>query len=74
MTGHHENCKTEIRWYDNVWYCYCKTCKTQEKEKTNDNTTEETVRSEETGEQNEPEIRYSDDGIEQEDSSSVLAS
>ncbi len=26
MTGNHENCRPEIKWYDNVWYCHCKVC------------------------------------------------
>jgi hypothetical protein len=26
-TGHHENCRPEIKWYDKVWYCYCEICK-----------------------------------------------
>ena len=37
VTGTHDKCRPEIKWYDKVWYCYCETCKTQEKEeKTNE--------------------------------------
>jgi hypothetical protein len=32
MTGHHENCKPLIKWYDNEWYCYCPCEKQQEGE------------------------------------------
>jgi hypothetical protein len=34
-TGTHDKCRTVIRWYDKVWYCYCD-CHEQEKEETND--------------------------------------
>jgi hypothetical protein len=40
-TGHHQNCRPKITWYDNVWYCECKTCRKQEKEDTPQN--EETI-------------------------------
>jgi hypothetical protein len=26
MTGHHENCKPVLKYYDKEWFCYCKTC------------------------------------------------
>jgi hypothetical protein len=26
-TGHHHLCRPEIRWYEQIWYCYCETCK-----------------------------------------------
>lgn len=26
MTGHHENCKAEIKYYDKIWYCDCTKC------------------------------------------------
>lgn len=26
MTGHHENCKAEIRYFDKIWYCGCAEC------------------------------------------------
>lgn len=29
MTGHHHNCKKELKYYDKVWYCYCKDCNPQ---------------------------------------------
>jgi len=38
-TGHHENCKTEIKYYDNIWYCDCTKChpdKKEEVEETNE--------------------------------------
>jgi hypothetical protein len=35
-TNTHELCRPEIKWYDSVWYCYCKTCNKQEKEKGNE--------------------------------------
>lgn len=31
-TGHHENCKTEIKYYDNIWYCDCTKCHPDRKE------------------------------------------
>jgi hypothetical protein len=34
-TGTHDKCRTVIRWYDKVWYCYCD-CHEQKKEETND--------------------------------------
>lgn len=27
MTGHHQNCRPEIKYYEKVWYCYCEICK-----------------------------------------------
>lgn len=38
ITETHNLCRPKIEWYDKVWYCYCKTCRTQEKEeiKTNE--------------------------------------
>ena len=26
ITGHHENCKPKISWYDKEWLCHCKKC------------------------------------------------
>lgn len=26
MTGHHDNCKKEIKHYDSLWQCGCKEC------------------------------------------------
>jgi hypothetical protein len=48
-TNDHDRCRPEIKWYDKVWYCYCETCKTQEKEeiKTDEEYTEETIHQQE---------------------------
>jgi hypothetical protein len=43
MTGHHDMCKPEIKWYDKVWYCYCSECYPDGQpleQKDNDNNTE----------------------------------
>jgi hypothetical protein len=36
MTGHHPNCKKEIKYYDKVWLCYCPICHKQEDEDKSD--------------------------------------
>ena len=63
-TNDHDRCRPEIKWYDKVWYCYCKTCKTQEKEETNGKPIEETARVEE----EEPETGRLTDQAQPEDS------
>ncbi len=45
MTGHHENCRPVIKYYDKEWHCYCKTChptllsEQEQKEETNEQET-----------------------------------
>lgn len=48
-TNDHDRCRPEIKWYDKVWYCFCKTCNTQEKEetKTNEEYTQEPIQEQE---------------------------
>lgn len=43
MTGHHENCKPKIVWYDKEWLCYCEKCNNvvQSDESTNQQKEEE---------------------------------
>lgn len=32
MTGEHESCKPEVKYYEKIWYCTCEQCH-PEKEK-----------------------------------------
>lgn len=31
ITSKHKECKPKIEYFDKVWYCECKTCKSPEK-------------------------------------------
>jgi hypothetical protein len=48
-TNDHDRCRPEIKWYDKVWYCFCKTCKPQEEEeiKTNEEYIQEPIHEQE---------------------------
>ena len=50
MTGHHENCKPELKYFDKVWYCECITChpdRMEETEGTTDEVVEEPIQEQE---------------------------
>lgn len=55
MTGHHQNCRPEIKYYDKVWYCYCKECNSmvvseeETEEESNEQGTSDTGTSESSG-------------------------
>ena len=45
-TNSHDKCKPEIRWYENVWYCYCETCGTNKEKLDEEKDPEETSNEE----------------------------
>ena len=51
MTGNHDSCRPEIKYFDKVWYCECKTCHpesgVEEKEEETDEEVEEPIQEQE---------------------------
>jgi hypothetical protein len=51
MTGHHDTCKPEVKYFDKVWYCGCITCHpesgVEEKEGKTDELVEEPIQEQE---------------------------
>ena len=51
MTGNHDSCRPEIKYFDKVWYCECKTCHSEsgveEKEEETDEEVEEPIQEQE---------------------------
>lgn len=48
MTGHHDSCRPEIKYYEKVWYCYCEICKNVVVSETEDNEQKEVIDEQET--------------------------
>ena len=42
MTGDHENCKPEIKYFEKVWHCSCEKCDKRENDNVSPNETNST--------------------------------